>query len=113
MEQQIKPRITFTFPIRWLNEDREFLGENLVRSVKRAQSSAPVHPRLMMSPVQGYWVILRCHAYNPQKIKLTQQQLEKYLKPMYPYGHCMLLEHKFVQEDSPTLLPVMELQILY
>lgn len=109
----LKPKISFTFPYRWLTEEREFLPQRLLDSARKGGMNNPMHDRLMFGPVLAYVAILKTHAYKPVKATLTKSVIEKALKPMFTVGRCANMESFFVQTYSPSLLPVMELEIYF
>ena len=95
-----EPKISFTFPYRWLTdeEDKKFLSENLIQSIrKQSPRSLPVHPRLATGPISAYAVVLKYRSYQPVKIPLTQQKMEKLLKPYFTFAKCVSFETFFGQ----------------
>ena len=108
-----KPRISFNFPYRWLVEEKEFLGKRLVDQAKRSSLSQIYHPDLDPGPPLSYQVVLKYHSYQPVKVPITQKQVEKFLKDLFPSGRCVSFQTFFVQTNSPTMLPVMEFEIYY
>src|SRR6185436_14673015 len=118
-----KPKVSFTFPYRWINdpEDRKYLGQNLIQQIKRSglkqvYQSSGTDPYLQQhgNPfVFAYQAILKYHCYQPVKIKLTQTQLETYLKPFFGTAKCAAYNTFFVQTNNPPALPVMELELYY
>lgn len=107
------PQVSFTFPYRWLNEDKEFLGENLSNMVMRNYRSVPMHPRLQKGFVPSYYAVVRYHAYQPVKVPLTKAGLQKALKKAMGGAVCAEYETFFVQTSNKTSLPVMELQLFW
>lgn len=112
-----KPDISFTFPIRWINdpEDRKFLKKNLEKMIAgKAKLKAPHHPDLpFKQPMGTYKVRIRQHAWQPEKIKLTQKQLEKLLEDVYPGQKLIYFDTFFVQKNQRESLPTLEMQIFF
>jgi len=106
-------KIAFTFPYRWLvdAEDKKFLNENLVRMANKNKLIDNKLPN--QSIIQAYAAVLQYHAYEPVKIPLTKNQIEKAFKKVFPGAKCIDYKKFFVQTQSSTALPVMELQIFY
>jgi len=107
------PNISFTFPFRWLKEDREFLKENILRSIGRGINKNPMHDKLQTGLVPAYIVRLNQHAIKPLSYKLTKKEVEDILKSVFPGAKCVDLTKRFVQIESTTSLPVMEMQIFH
>lgn len=112
--QTQKPRISFTFPYRWINdpEDRKYLDENLLKEVRGGSQYAVMHANLPMPTANAYIVHLKYYAYQPVKIKLTKKEIEKILKPFFGNAPCAAFETFFVQKPRPGL-PVMEMEIYF
>ena len=117
------PKVSFTFPLRWLNdpEDRKYLGQNLVNSIrkgglKQIYQVSPADPYFQQfgnSFINSYAVVLKYHAYQPIKVKLTAKQLEPLLKPFFNEARLASYQTFFVQTNNPTALPVLEMEIYY
>lgn len=117
------PQISFTFPYRWINdpEDRKYLGENFKRQIqksglKQIYQSSPTDKYFAQhgnSFVSSYAAVLKYHAFQPVKIKLTKNQLEEYLKDIFPEGKLVSYQPFFVQTSNPSALLIMELEIYY
>lgn len=118
-----KPKVSFTFPYRWLNdpEDRKYLGDNLIRQInngglKQIFQGSPTDTYFAQFGqvfVPAYSIVLKYHCYQPVKIKLTQKQLELYLKDVFPGSRLVSFQTFFVQTYDPSALPVMEMEIFY
>lgn len=107
------PQVSFIFPYRWLNEDKEFLGENLSNMVMKNYRSAPMHPKLQRGYTPSYVAVIKYHAYQPVKVPLTKAALQKALKKAMGNAVCVEYETFFVQTTNKTSLPVMELQLFF
>jgi hypothetical protein len=116
------PRISFTFPIRWLKdpEDRKFLHENLARQAGGGRNKNVMNAALadaMSSQGQGlimaYQVVLKTHAYQPVTYKFNEKDAEKAFKDVLPGARCMSLTKFFVQTSDLSALPVMEIEVYY
>src|SRR5262245_4706310 len=118
------PRISFTFPYRWLTdpEDRKYLGPNLIRNIQKGglkqvmSSSASDKYYAQHGPqafIPAYAVVIKTHAYQPVKIKLTQAQLQTLLKPVFGISPLASFQTFFVQTSNQTALPVMEMEVYY
>ncbi len=108
-----RPKVSFTFPYRWLNEDREFFQQNLTACINKGGLNVPMHSRLQQNFISQYAVVLKYHSYQPVKINLTKKQLETLLKPTFPGATCVYYETFFVQANSPDILPTLEMEIFY
>lgn len=115
-------RIITAFPLSWINEleERKFLAENLRRKisaggVKNVYQTSPTDKYFtsQQSFITGYYVRFKYHAYQPLKIKITQSQLEKELKLVYPNAKCIGFDTFFIQEPSPTGNPFIEMEIYH
>lgn len=106
-------QISFTFPYRWLNEDKEFLDQNLSKMANSGRTSVPMHSKLMKGYTPSYVAVLKYHAYQPVKIPLTKTRLQKALKGAMGNAICVEFETFFVQTNNKTSLPVMELQLFW
>lgn len=117
------PQVSFTFPYRWINnpEDRKYLGENLKRQIQKSglkqiyqTSGTDRYFAQHGNPfVSNYAAVLKYHAFQPVRIKLTKNQLEEYLKDIFPQAKLVSYQPFFVQTSNPSALPIMELEIYY
>lgn len=116
----LKPKISFTFPYRWLKEDREFLYKNLERMADGGTNKFVMNDALkaamqnqgMFGPV-AYFVRIKTHAYQPVSFTFTAKDAEKAFKNVLPHAKCTGVEKFFVQAKSQTSLPVMECELYY
>lgn len=110
---QGNPRISFTFPYRWLKEDRKFLKKNIEAAVVKGSNFNPMHARLTLGMPNAYIARLKQHAYQPKTYRMTKEEMQELLEKSMMNAKCIELEKLFVQTDSRTSLPVMELEIFY
>jgi hypothetical protein len=110
-----KPKISFTFPYRWLTdeEDRQYLAKNLVNLAQKSGLNVPMHERLLPQFIYQYAVLLKYHAYQPVPINLTQKELEKIFKELLPGSKLVSFQKFFIQKPNDEGLPVMELELYY
>jgi hypothetical protein len=103
-----KPIISFTFPYRWLVEDKEFLSENLRRMVERYVGRDGVDE---LRSLMVYRVHVSYTYREPIQLPLTKTAVQKALRPYMPIARCLdlTLEYKF--HKSKTMLPVCEFQM--
>jgi hypothetical protein len=109
----MKPKINFTFPFRWLKEDKEFLQKNLERNLGHGLNKNPMHPMLMSNTPNTYFIRLKQHAYQPKPYKITKEELQEMMSGYFMGARCVGLEKFFVQTSSLTALPVMEMEIYF
>lgn len=117
-----KPKISFTFPYRWINDpkDKPYLSQNWAAQIKKG-GLQEIYQTSMTDGwfaanqrfVQGYYVVLKYHAFQPVKIKLKKEDVEEALKTFFPDSKCVGFQTFFVQKPSNQGLPVMELEIYY
>jgi len=105
------PKVTFLIPIRWFNDDREFLSKNLERKLRQCFPNDEEINILRL--VQAYTVKLTCHAYKPVEVPLTQKQIQLLLKPVFKNGKCLGIDWEFEQVKSKTVLPVIDFQLFF
>lgn len=112
---QPKPKVNFTFPIRWLkdNKDRKYLKENINNNIRGNFNSVPMHHMLAQVTPAAYFVRIKQHAYQPVGYKITKEEIEEILKDTFVGARCVGLEKFFVQTDRTTSLPVMEFELFY
>ena len=110
-----KIRFNFTFPYRWLKEDRQFLKKNLERQLPRFANQNPAHSVLIEDRPQvvAYSVRLKQHAYQPQTYKMDVKEMSELLADTFPGASCRYFEKFFVQKSEPGGLPVMEIEIYF
>jgi hypothetical protein len=110
-----KPKISFTFPYRWLTEeeDRKFLAKNLINLARKSGLNLPMHERLLPDFINQYAVLLKYHAYQPVPVNITQKELEKIFKELIPGAKLVSFQKFFIQKPSDEGLPVMELEMYY
>jgi hypothetical protein len=113
--QTQRPRISFTFPYRWLSDpkDRQFLSENLVKSAAKSGLFMAMHPTIQPGYFASYIARLKYHAWQPVKIKLTKNEVEEAFKPLFGEAKCVGFDTFFMQNAGPGGLPVMEMEIYY
>ena len=63
--------------------------------------------------VISYGVRIKQHAYQPKNYTLTKEELTEALADVFPDATCRVFEKFFVQRNSVSGLPVMELEIFY
>ena len=63
--------------------------------------------------IGSYAVILKYHAFDPVKIPLTQEEIKKIFKEVFPGAKLIGFRKKFVQVESVTQLPIIELEIYH
>lgn len=108
---QNQPKLTFLFPFRWLKEDKEFLAENIRRSIKK-QANAPMLDEITQIPL--YKIEIHYQYKEPiANFPLTKTQIERILKPLIPYGKCMGVFFNYQQHSSQTMLPLLDFRIYY
>jgi hypothetical protein len=110
-----KPQISFTFPYRWLidEEDRKFLGKNLINLAKKSGLNVPMHEKLLPAFINQFAILLKYHAYQPVPVPLTQKELEKYFRELIPGAKLVSYQKFFIQKPTDEGLPVMELEMYY
>lgn len=119
----MKPKISFTFPIRWLKdeEDRKYLHVNLAKMAGGSNNKQIVGNELKAALaannpynfIPAFTVRIKTHAYRPQSYKFTPQDAQKSFKNILPGAKCMTIDKRFVQTNDPNMLPVMEMEIYY
>jgi hypothetical protein len=112
---QNKPQISFTFPLRWLNdpEDRKYLKDNLVKLARNSNLQVIMHDKLSRGFISAYQVLLKTHAYQPVPIKLTQNQINTILSELFGGARCVNFESLFVQMPASTSLPMLEMEVFF
>lgn len=109
-----KLRYNFTFPLRWLKEDRKYLKKNLLRNMGFTNNlSLDSFMAGQESPVFIYGIRLKQHAYQPKPYKITKEELTEIFDKVFPGSTCRQLEKFFVQKHNKSSLPVMELEMYY
>lgn len=116
-----RPKISFTFPYRWIDDpsERQHLEKRIKDSLKKGGLTALFgsgdnkYYMEQLRPVVAYWVVLKYHAYQPIKINLTQKELAKIFKDVFPGGTLVQYQTFFVQTYTPTGLPVLEMEVFY
>lgn len=103
------PNITFLFPYRWLNDDKAFLGANLVKSIQ--QQIGKGDSASLLKRVMAYNVTIAYQSYYPVTVDLAVKDLQRMLKPIFPNGKLIDLEVEYTQHKSKTMLPLMDFQI--
>lgn len=109
------PKISFTFPYRWLTdeEDKKYLVENLRNQAKRSGLNLPMHERLLPQFINQYAVVLKYHAFQPVKVNLAKVTIEKAFSELIPGAKLLSYNTFFVQKTQNKGLPVMEMEIYY
>lgn len=105
-----KPSLSFLVPYRWFNEDKEFLGENLYRMIKRdlgknAEMSA-------LDTVLAYRVVIAYQFNKPVDFSISKTQLQRLLKKCFPNAKCLSAEVQFIQ-NTKYPLPACDFQIFF
>lgn len=110
-----KLRYNFTFPFRWLKEDRKYLKKNLTKNLPRGGNRLPMSQTLLDDEpsVYSYGVRLKQHAYQPKGYVMTKEDLTELLDDVFPDAKCRVFEKFFVQKASNTGLPIMEMEVFY
>lgn len=110
-----KLRYNFTFPFRWLKEDRKFFKKNLERRFPVSKNKLSMHQALLDDepPVYSYGVRFKQHAYQPKSYVMTKEELTDVLQDVFPNARCMAFEKFFVQKSTDSGLPIMELELFY
>lgn len=110
-----KLRYNFTFPFRWLKEDRKFLKQNFQRSLPLHSNRAVMHQTLLNDepPVMSYGVRIKQHSYQPKPYKMDKDELSELFADVFPNAKCAVFEKFFVQKSEPSGLPLMEIEIYY
>lgn len=80
--------------------------------IKNNSPFMPNDPRLIVSP-NNYFIRLKQHAYQPKQYKLDKKDIEEILMDSFIGARCVGFQKFFVQTDSTTSLPVMEMEIFY
>lgn len=103
--------ISFVIPHRFTTgEDAPFLGDNLVRMVKKYVLEDDMG---LLETATRYKVVINYRAYKPVNIPLDAKKITKLLKPVFPSGKCVGYETFFVQHNSKTILPVLDFNIYF
>ncbi len=110
-----KLRYNFTFPFRWLKEDKKYLKQNLTRNLPLHKNKMTMHQALLDDepPVYSYGVRFKQYAYQPKAYSMTKEEITDILEDVFPNAKCMVFEKFFVQRSSQTGLPVMEIELFY
>lgn len=106
-----EPKIAFIFPYRWVIEDKEYFPENVRRQVTSFVGGADGIDLLL--PVLVYSVNITYQHTKPVKIPLTQAEVQKMLKPLFPNARCIGLETKYIQTEAKKRLPILDFQIFF
>lgn len=104
------PKISFLFPYRWLTEDRAYLGVNLVRQIKKMVGNENLND---LKLIQIYKIEINYQAYKPVDIKLSKTEVQRFLKPVFPYGKCLEVDVFFRQHRSRTILPIIDFGVYF
>lgn len=110
-----KLRYNFTFPFRWLKEDKKFFKKNITRNLPLYRNKVIMSQVLMDDEPQviSYGVRLKQHAYQPKAYSITKEEMTEILADVFPDAQCRVCEKFFVQKNSPSGLPIMEMEIFY
>jgi hypothetical protein len=103
-----KPRASFIIPLRWFTKDKEYLGKNLAKQIKKQIGDSDG-----LKFITVYAVLLTVRAYEPEKIKITKKFLQKELKPILPNGKLLEIHKSFVQQRSKTVSPTVDFNLFY
>jgi hypothetical protein len=109
-----KPTAEFLLPYYlFVDEDKkQFLGENLLRGLKRELEGTFVHPQLVKQ-ILSYGVVFVIRTPEPEKLKLTKSQVEKMLKPFFQDVKMSFCNYEYEQLKSPRLAPVIQVKIYF
>lgn len=109
----MKPKISFTFPFRFLKEDRKYLAKNLVRMVGGSVNTNVYDSIQVQNLPRVYIVILEQYAYQPKGYKLTKEEITEIFEKVLWKAECVELRKMFVQKSKNQGLPVMNMKIYY
>lgn len=104
------PKYSFTFPYRWLKEDKEFLGENIKRQIIRSAGS---NYKDDLMTVLAYKVLIEYHSNKPVNFVFTKAMCQKFLKTVFVNAKCIDVDTEFIQHKSKTMLPIMNFQLFF
>lgn len=110
-----KLRYNFTFPFRWLKEDRKYLKKNITRNLPFKKNKILMSESLLGDEptFSAYGVRLKQYAFQPRAYSMTAEEMTEILSGVFPFAKCVQFEKFFVQKASNTGLPVMEMEIFY
>ncbi len=104
------PRISFTFPYRWLTENRDFFGENIERSITHDVGKDGLR---ILESVLSYRVEIFYENEKPIPIPLTKPQTQTLLKNMLPNARCLSIDTTYAQARDRDSLPLMDFRIYF
>ncbi len=104
------PRVSFTFPYRWLNEDRAFLAENLRMMIVRDIGKDSVD---QLDTVLAYRVLIRYENSKPLTIAFSKPQSQSILKPLFPNARCLSVDAEYEQARDRHSLPLLQFQLYF
>lgn len=109
-----KPTVEFLLPYYlFVDEDKkQFLGENLLRGIKRELEGNFTHPQLAKQII-SYGVVFVIRTLEPEKLKLTKSQVEKALKPFFEDVKMAFCNYQYEQLKSPRLAPTVQVKIYF
>jgi len=106
------PNVTFSIPLRLFQEDKQFLGVNLVNWIwKQAGHSEEVEQ--MFEDILSYRIVLAVHAYEPVKINLTATQIQRLLKSVFKNAKCLSVTVDYTQAKQKKMLPLIDFELFY
>lgn len=105
------PKISFLFPIRWLEEDKEFFPQNVKNMILKEHGKEAYN---ILGSVPLYRVEVHYQHKEPvHPFPLTKQLAEKALKPFFTFGKCVGVNIKYEQHASQTMLPLCDFRIYF
>lgn len=107
---QPKPRVSFLFPYRWLNDDREYLEDNLRRQFIKDWGDVHLYE---LEGIPAYRITVIYYHREPIDIPLTKTFIQKAFRKLFPIGRCLGVNTDFVQKKSKTMLPVLDFQVYF
>lgn len=110
-----KLRYNFTFPFRWLKEDKKFLKKNLTKQLPSKSNKQIMSQSLLNDEPQfiAYGVRLNQYSWQPKPYKMDKEEMSEALSDVFPFARCVQFEKFFKQKSSDEGLPVMEIEIYY
>lgn len=101
-----KPSVSFVFPVRWLNEDKEYLSQNLKNKIEKSLGEG-----VRLNQILNYYVVLVCNSPEPEKMSLSERDVQKILKTTFPNAKCLELRKEYLQSRSKTKLATIDFKL--
>lgn len=105
------PAISFLMPYRWFNEDKAFLGENLVRMITSAVGRKP-EDLAILENILSYRIVIAYRFKEPVDITITKTALQRMLKKAFPNAKCLSVQVQYFQANNYPL-PTCDFQIFF